>query len=59
MSRAKKRTAILSPLAFALAFGAYAETPVTSMARLQDQTAAEASADLDWMIDWIEKSGQA
>ena len=59
MSRAKKRTAIPSPLAFALAFGAYAETPMSGTIGTSDKPAAEATVDLDWMIDWIEKSGQA
>lgn len=58
MSRAKKRTAIVTPLAFALAFGAYAETPGSGAAQLTKQPMAEASNELEWMIDWIEKTGR-
>ncbi|WP_415184954.1 hypothetical protein [Phaeovulum sp.] len=66
-----KRSVLLSPLAFALSFGAYAGTTVTP-AEITGPARPAASepfdsavprddhggdADVAWMIDWLESHG--
>ncbi|OWY03565.1 hypothetical protein DEM26_02520 [Thioclava sp. NG1] len=60
------RIAMLSPLAFALAFGAYAGNTQTSREmRLSSsrtetpQVSREASEEVEQLTDWLERHGQA
>ncbi len=67
MKRAQKTITLLSPLAFALTLGAYAESSpppldaalVWTEAALVAQDGSTGSDDLDWVIDWIERHGTA
>lgn len=61
-----RRIAMLSPLAFALAFGAYAGTAQsgrdTKLATPREeiaQFASEEGDELGWLTDWLERHGQA
>ncbi|MBC7145975.1 MAG: hypothetical protein H5U24_11295 [Thioclava marina] len=61
-----RHIAMLSPLAFALAFGAYAgSTQIGRETRLSipDEEIAQVGTDeaeeLGWLTDWLERHGQA
>lgn len=57
-----RRSAMLSTVAFALAFGAYAQdsglprAPEAPLAPTAGSAAQQ--ADLDWMVDWLEAHGR-
>lgn len=68
MSRTKRnsRIAMLSPLAFALAFGAYAgstnvsrEPRISASAREVSQIRPEDEEDAGWLMEWLERHGEA
>lgn len=56
-----RRSAMLSPLAFALAFGAYAQGAQSPLpqASLATPSKAVASDELAWLLDWLEEHGAA
>lgn len=57
INRTRRKT-MLSPLAFALAFGAYAQqAPAFAPATQGTRTVSAPRADLDWMVGWLEKHG--
>lgn len=70
-SNRTKRSILLSPLAFALSFGAYAETSAMTTPAIRPATPNAGQpfraltprddqsddADIAWIIDWLEKHG--
>lgn len=61
-----RRMAMLSPLAFALTFGAYAgsgsiarDPRVSSPQEETPRISREAREEVNWLTDWIERHGQA
>ncbi len=70
-SKRTKRSILLSPLAFALSFGAYAETTVMTTSAIRPATPNAGQpfraptpgddqsddSEIAWIIDWLEKHG--